>query len=44
MGSLDRHARRVPASRRRSWSFLTTFERNDYIFGALNAGASGFLL
>ena len=23
---------------------LTTFERDDYIFGALNAGASGFLL
>jgi DNA-binding NarL/FixJ family response regulator/signal transduction histidine kinase len=23
---------------------LTTFEQNDYIFGALNAGASGFLL
>jgi RNA polymerase sigma factor (sigma-70 family) len=23
---------------------LTTFEENDYIFGALNAGASGFLL
>jgi DNA-binding NarL/FixJ family response regulator len=24
--------------------FLTTFEQDDYIFGALNAGASGFLL
>jgi DNA-binding NarL/FixJ family response regulator len=23
---------------------LTTFEQDDYIFGALNAGASGFLL
>ena len=23
---------------------LTTFERDDYIFGTLNAGASGFLL
>jgi DNA-binding NarL/FixJ family response regulator len=25
-------------------AILTTFERDDYIFGALNAGASGFLL
>ena len=23
---------------------LTTFEQDDYIFGTLNAGASGFLL
>ena len=23
---------------------LTTFEQDDYIFGGLNAGASGFLL
>ena len=23
---------------------LTTFEQDDYIFGALHAGASGFLL
>ena len=23
---------------------LTTFEQDDYVFGALNAGASGFLL
>src|SRR4030095_2542992 len=25
-------------------AILTTFEQDDYIFGALNAGASGFLL
>ena len=23
---------------------LTTFEQDDYVFGAINAGASGFLL
>ena len=25
-------------------AILTTFEQDDYIFGALSAGASGFLL
>ena len=34
-------ARRLP---RRAVVILTTFEQDDYIFGALSAGASGFLL
>ena len=34
-------ARRTPTAR---VVILTTFEQDDYIFGALRAGASGFLL
>ena len=33
-----------PPARTSAWSILTTFEQDDYIFGALRAGASGFLL
>jgi DNA-binding NarL/FixJ family response regulator len=34
----------VAASPATKVAILTTFEQDDYIFGALNAGASGFLL
>jgi DNA-binding NarL/FixJ family response regulator len=34
----------VAASPEAKVLILTTFEQDDYIFGALNAGASGFLL
>jgi DNA-binding NarL/FixJ family response regulator len=34
----------VAVSPRIKVAILTTFEQDDYIFGALNAGASGFLL
>jgi DNA-binding NarL/FixJ family response regulator len=34
----------VAASPETKVAILTTFEQDDYIFGALNAGASGFLL
>jgi RNA polymerase sigma factor (sigma-70 family) len=34
----------VAASPEAKVVILTTFEQDDYIFGALNAGASGFLL
>jgi DNA-binding NarL/FixJ family response regulator len=34
----------VSASRDAKVVILTTFELDDYVFGALNAGASGFLL
>jgi DNA-binding NarL/FixJ family response regulator len=34
----------LAASREAKVAILTTFEQDDYIFGALSAGASGFLL
>ena len=35
---------RDPAPRRSGCSILTTFDLDEYVFGALKAGASGFLL
>lgn len=41
IGATRELSREVPEAR---VLILTTFEQNDYIFGALRAGASGFLL
>ena len=37
-------ARAATATARRASSILTTFDRNEYVYEALRAGASGFLL